>query len=1623
MPNAIDLNASSYTYVPKVRTVLDAAGGLVKADLKDAESGDDPAYGLVYGKGLQAGGTVPTAAIYLKDKDLNIFSVDADKVSMVATGTELSLFVYAADGTTDKYSFAIKGTEAVLKSNTPETLTAEAFSAAEMAAKRDLDGDSTVGAKLVKTGDDNGMLDATGGLFRVTSREQDLFVVGAPLGKAAQLDVSKATLLNSDGTAWKAGDEFTTLRAVSTTALNTTTKKQETTWTVYGTTDDGTTTAFKFGADLKLSTDEPQVLTAKDIASLEKKALRDLNNDSKFGVDIVGNALDAKTGLFKGSVLGQDFYLVGAGLKSGTAKSPTDLSGALLNPDGTAWALPTGYTVATMVKGATNTDPAYSVYVYKNPEGGEADRNTVLRFDFKAETKDGKATGDFLVDEAAVDGVEMTADDLAAAEKKATRDLNGDGVFGVRIDKAADKIGGLFAAKALGNDFLLVGKALTSSAAKPLDLSTALRNADGTAWKPEGVETVGTGGTNSANLRIVVNADSKNYEVYVKEDGGVHAKYTFDKDSYKQIGDKAELSLEDLATAEATYKRDLNGDSAFGVVVDSQRDAKAGLYIGSFENQSNIYLRAGNVKLDVGSRVAAKAKDLSMALSTDEGYWNVDEGYTVRSAFTDEDGKFVLVATGTDNPLDIRKYSFGDDNKLITDEAKTGDMDVYALAAQEAKEKRDLNKDDIVGVKFGTTLDKTGGLHTVSVGKGDNTKTFLAVGASASAIKDLSTALLDSEGNAWAVPEGETAAALVTRKTDGEVSGYDIYTKNADNQYVRHSFTAERKYNDSLEDNGKVLSAIELSDDEVGASRDINADKSVGAKVTTVVDKTGGLYQASMSGSTMTLVSGTNPGRGTALGNKVLFDTDGTSAWQADDGYKLTAVVGNSDDGYSVYAVKNSDANDVRRYTFGADRVFSEMEQLTADDLVKAEKTAGRDFNVDKAVGLNVADAVDKKGALYSANVLGKTFLVVGEVGKVLKTGKNADSAVDLSKALLDSEGGAWKQEDGWSIGGLVINKNNDGDVTGYDVYSYRKDGNEIAEVKKSSWTAKMEFVDTNPADLVSLVEVEAKQKRDLSGDNVVGFRRLGTLTAGYAGVTEARVAGNTTFMLAGANVKQGTPTNPLTSMSALLTEDGSGPWSLAGTDFKVKSVDEVQVTTDDGTVTKRHVYASNADGSEIRRYVFDKATGKLEGDPETVSAVEMAALEVTRKRDMSGDGKTGVAQASALMDGSRATGLLNVKMLGKDYLVVGNAPAAGRSINLAAALLKADGSAWAAPTEGFTLKGVYQPAEGPLEVYGTKDDKTIVRYKFDKNDADGTYTLKTADEDDDGSSVVTGVDMAKSEATARKDLNGDGAIGFKVVAEDDDNKRIRQSNGVTLGKASIDTLEVAEEGDTQTVDNPTVFIIGKTLDKMGLLADNLANTAALFASADTYWKPAEGESIKSLVQTPEAPTKLSIYAQKSTEGVTSYVRYNFEQGDDKLWLLASTDGTKDLTSTELVAEEASTKRDLNVDTAVGLKVGTEQALTGLTQAVIDEKTFFIVGSASSGTGTRPLDLTNAKLLKAKDSDDAWTPGAGISLEGFETLATVPAEGEEGAGAKYKATYTVEGEAKTQYFDASFKAL
>jgi hypothetical protein len=1569
MISSVSPSVVSTPYIPKVTAsgVLDKVGGLYEAKLPDS-SDEDLSTGFVYSaKGLTAGAPVPGGAIYLKDTEGAYFSLSADKINMVASGNDLNLYVYADDGTADQYTFGVS--DGKLKSAQPTTLNAVQFSKVEVTSNRDLDGNTGIGAALDKTsGDTAGTLDVPGGLFRVKSMGQNLFVVGKGLEKSKVIDASQSTLLTSEGAVWAPPEEdFTSFRVASVTT------KAGTNWTVYGADAQGQTTQFKFDGNKKLIDSDTKVLTARELASLEKQTLRDLNADNSFGVEITTTP-DSKSGLYKGKVLEQDFYLVGAALKSGTAKAGTDLTGSLLNTDGEAWAMADGYEVGALVKNKTG-DAAYSLYAYSTAEGG---KNDVLRFDFSSDA------GNFKVTSETADGLAMDATALASAEKSALRDLNADTVFGVKIDGDVDKVGGLYKASALGNDFLLVGKSLTSSASKPLDLSAALRNADGGAWKPDDVETVGS------NLKIV-NKGNSGYDVYVKEDAGTFAKYSFGTDYVlKANGDREELSREALATAEKSLGRDLNGDSAFGVKVDSLDLAKGGLYRGSFEDQTKVYLRSES-KLTLGSKVAANGIDLSAALQTAEGYWDVEEGYKVTAAYTTNDNEYVVVATADTDTSDLRKYTFDiPGNKLI--EGKSGDMSVIELAAAEKLAGRDLNGDTIKAVNVKLTLDKVGGLHKVGAAGATD---FYSIGAKSSEITDLSKALLNADGTAWAPPGGETDMVLSTLKTNAAVTGYDVYAKATNGSITLYSFDDKYTYKEDKEDNAKVLSLMELADAEKTIQRDINGDKSIGAVVAPKpIDKAGGLYTAKIGGEAMTIVSSAAPGKTTSLGDKVLLDALGNSPWKVDAGFSLKAAYTESNGNISVYANKDDDVKVVKRYTFDSTRVFSEAEDLTADQMVKAEKTAGRDLNADQAVGLKVATvAIDNKGGLYKASLLGKDFFVLGQT---LKTGKDAATAVDLSKALLDGDGNAWDVATGFTVGGVV--KNTDGSA---DVYTFKKTG-DLFDVKKDTWDKNMQFVESAVADPVALVEVEATAKRDFSGDGFVGFSKLSTpVGGGFQGVTEAKVSGNVTFLLAGTNLRSGTPTNPLTLKDALLNEDGSGPWQIES-GFKIKAVDD--------TGTDRMVYAikpGTAEATEeVKKFTFSKTTGRVSGEGASVSAVELAAREVLLKKDLNGDTKNGVAtvaDVTADVDGkSRSTGLLKATVMGKDYLVINKVPQANQNISLAKALLSTDGTTgWAVP-EGFSVKGVYQPEEkGPAEVYGLNADNKIVRFKFDAVEGSTSLTLKSEEDD---ARIVSGTDLAKQEAVAKKDLNGDASIGFKVTND----KVVSQSNGWTLGKAGVNA-----ETDSE------IYIVGKNLGKMGSVATNLANNAALFdATAAAYWKPDEGYSVVSVVQTADSdgvPNAVNLYAKKGATDDTpiSYLKYKFTQTDGN-WTLDSA-GPANFTSQTLVGEEATTKRDLNNDSAVGLTVLQSGTTAGLSKAEIDDQTFFLVGNLSTGTGTRPQDIS--KLLTGTD-DKAWKPTDGETLSNWRSLS-IPLDDATPTNAKFALNV---GET-VQYFDADYKNI
>lgn len=1574
--------ATGYTAPPKVlaKTSADKLDALYKVSLPDAAE-DDDGFALVYSKtALKDGTGVPATGLFLQNSDGSLFSVDisnTDKVSLVTEGKNLAIYLYKpeAAGAADKYTFNAATGISVPEDAQPASLDALAISAAEAKAARDLDGDGGIGASLVISGEGHGVLDATGGLYRVKVAGQDLYVGGTALEKSKVLDVSKAAFLNTDGSYWAPEENQLTLRVASSTAANKTL-----TWQVYGTNaETGEVTRYSFDANRKLlaTEDAVKVINGAELSIAEKATKRDLDNDSTFGVKIETTAVDSKAGLFKGSILGQSFYMIGNALKSGTAAAPTDTGGTLRGPDDEVWQISEGFSFAAAVRGTGADANKLTVYSTEG-QGGANNRNHVVKHTFTEVTDTATGLKYFQVDQATADGVDVEASELAAAEALIKRDLNGDNVFGVTVQGAADATGGLYRASALGRDFLLVGRSLTSSASKPLNLSSALLNADGTAWTPDAISNIDTDKLRIVTLsdQVAENAGMK-YQVFAEEDGGSHVVYGFDKD-FKLLAQRQELSPEDLASAEVQHRRDLNGDGAFGAVVSAVVDAKGGLYKASFESLQTVYLREPKTP-PIGSKVAAKAIGLENALRMEGEIWNLDdpEGFTIKGMYDGTDGFQHIVAVSNDDATVVQDYAFDGVNFK-----SMAERSLEEVSSLEAAAKRDLNGDNIVGVKITATADKVGGLQLGTAAGRD----FLLTGASPRAVTDLSTMLRNTEGAAWGTGEnGSFDLNLFDPKKDGLVlsgdaeTGWKLYVSKSDQSGLvirQYAFDSNRTLIED-DETGAVVSGIALADAEKAASRDLNGDRSIGARLTLALDKVGGLYKAQLDGQDFYLQSSAPPEKGVSLSDKVLLAEDGLSAWQPQG--QLTGMVQRDGGaGYEVFERVNEST--LLRHRFDANRTLQETETLNATQLADAEKLAGRDLSADKAVGARIDMAVDRVGGLYKARILGLDYYVAGNN---LKTGKDSATAINLSRALSDADGAPWTADEGYQIAGGLEREGG-----GYAVYAYTRDesGN-VSSVRRSTWDASFNFQETAEADPVELVELESRQKRDFSGDGLVGFRVLNTRSIeSYAGVTEARVSGDTKFWLVGEAVKQGSKGNPLSLRNALLNEDGTGPWYLDSS-YHIKAVDD--------TGNTRQVYVTN-DEDSVLRFSFDKSNGRViaGGEPVTVGAVELAARELQLKRDLNGDGSRGAVSVAAVGQ----TGLLDVGMLGQNYLVVGKAPAAGRSIDLSAALLNADGSGWRAG-EGITLKGVWRNSDGDTEVYGVNNsDNTIQRYTFGATEGASTLTLKG-----DDAQTLSGTALALREREAAKDLNGDSRIGFKVKEAA---PLASQPNGWSLGEAGVGTEPTDQ-----------VYIIGRNLTQMGMRANNTANAAALVASVNeetavpTYWRPDEGYAVKSILQVSDstgAVSGIKVFLQQSEMGedaTDDYLAYEFAKGEQH-WSLVRTaadEAAARMGPKEMVETEVTAKRDLNGDQAVGLKISQPPVvagtLTSLFSAQFDNTSMLIVGAnLATGTAMKPQGISGLLVKMVEDLPKAWTPDDGLTVSGLSKVTQ--ADKDEGAPAE-----------------------
>lgn len=1541
------------------------------------------------------------------------YSVYTSTAASSSTPAKVQRYDFAADGTTGNFKITAASVGGL------EIADAIELAAAEKSTKRDLNNDGIFGASI-----DNS-LDKQVGLYKASLMGQSYFLAGNLAGGSARstgLTGSLAqnlggALLNGDGTAWKiptALSGYTVKSIVSSSS--------EPKYSIYAVNADKVM-RFDFSTDAGNSNGSFKVtnasragvaVTAADMAAAEATQQRDLNDDGKFGAEIT-DTIDRGVGLYQASMMGESFYLAGhqaGGAVRQTAVNGTQaqtLAGALVNADGTAWDVASGYEASALVlTSASNaTTTTYSLYAHKT-----GDKNDVLRFDFAS-----NSAGNFVVTSASEPGVAISADALALKEALLARDLNADDEYGVSITKALDATGGLYAAQALGSTYLLAGANLSSSANGGLDLSKALLDGEGKAWTPDNVADV------SANrFTAIAGATAGDLTVYVKNDGSTasYSKYSFQ--GYKLVGNRQDITTEQLAAAEKANGRDISGDGKYGAVISAAKDLVGGLYQGSLGEHSNVYFKAAP-SLALGSLVAGNALDFTSALKDANGYWaGPDSGFTVQTAHTDGTN-FVLVAT--DGNGAVKKYSFETTSNALVD-AKSGDVNAFDLAAMEKAKSRDLDRDGIIAVRPDqAAVDSVGGLFKAS----SSGQSFFVVASTAAGVTDLSTALRDADGNAWAPGNYDR---MVLKQTS---SGWDAYVKSTASNttsYTRYSFDSSHK----LSATSDPLSDIELADAEADISRDINGDNVIGARITdtisAAISAASGLYSASVNGSDFVLASHDAGGAAVAittgasgLTGKMLFDETGKAAWST-TGYTLAGATYNLDSGgdvASVYVFAKKDADSsYHRFTFTSEHVLTKSEALSEEQIAAAGLAADPTYS-----------DVDTRGTtdLFKATVLGQDYYVVGQSG--------GNPVPDLSKALFDDAASIWQPASGFKIGGLVDNTASGGT---YDVYTYKLNsaGDAVDEVQKSSWDSDMNFMGTAAADPAALLAVETTAGRDLTGDNVVGFK-LTTLdpSLGYRGVSSATIYGSTTYLLAGNDLAQGSANAPLTLDKALLNERGSAPWAI-DSGYQIKFVS--------ATSTTRSVYAIKAGSSgaadQALRYYFDLATGKSQGAGVAVSMIQLAALEESGNTDMNGDGRVGAVTISAYSDDSAdsspsfGTDLIKASFGGQTFYAVNTATTGDDKLNLSGMLLKQDGSAWDIPS-GFTVKGVYQPSGQPLEIYGLDADGAIKQYRFSENvDSNGQrttgYTLMDAKVRADGvTNPIRGSDLATTETTAALDLNGDGAIGYRRAAGTTltSDSGSTSAAGWSLGKAAV--------SNGSNIDADQIYVVSNDFAAMSSIstssdtnADNTVAGGALLAADGSYWKPDANYEVKSISYN-STDSQVILWAQGTSSGGDKvYQQYVFEADANGRWgNIASSltadadydgDTTNDALSTAtLLGEEITATQDLNGDGAVGLIVD-DRILTSsgsnIYKAHIDTQNYYVVGtdsSVASGTPSAPADPSGLHVLMA-DATTRWEPTSGDTTDTWRLANS--AETTADANAVY--ALEINGGSTVVTFDASY---
>lgn len=1607
------------TSVDRAAARQEASAGIFKLEVLDQQL-------FVVGETLEKSKQINAAGkTLLNTEGTAAWKPDATYSTFRAVKSGNNWSVYASRTVNNEKEVTKFDFDSNLKLTSSSVLSAAQANAAEVSNKRDLNADGFFGAEVSKA------IDRTGGLYEAKFQGATMYLAqtGINSDRTGANPISlKGKLLDSQGNAWSGPATGYTLSAVvASTVLDANATAGDI--TVFAKNASNAVLKYSFstsgaGNEQRFNLDKASAnglnTTAIDLAAAEKAAKRDLNSDSTFGVGGI-TATDATGGLYKGSMLGTDFYMVGSGLKTASTGSlANDLSQALLAVDGSAWKVKEGYTVATVVQTATigvngASSNKYAVYAYKGDAAANppvtVDKNDVLRYEFESDAS-GKNV------RVTASDIKVTAQYLSEQEKTLARDLNKDDKLGANLTSTAlDIQGGLYKASLFGQDYVVKGNPGQSV----VDLSQAFLEDDGvTAWKPKAADNSTAISLVTGTFRLVMGDASPNSgdaTIYVSTGSGASSKYLkFDFEEvldgnnnvagYKQIGNSTVLSAEEMAAAEKannTQSVDLNGDGSYGVVLSEALDQRGGLFKGSLGDRTSIFFKDSPTRV-VGSKIASEAEDFGTALRNDSGYWSIDTtGKTVK-AYTDGNDYIVLVSDNADKTK-ITQYTFDttDANKL-TDEQDIS-LDDLVAAELNAAVNRDLNADGNVGVRVSTVVpDSQGGLFTVSAGGKDH----LVVDSAASNIQDLSTALRNKDGTAWESPAGTTRLVIDQQGTD-----YKLYVQTASgvNEYTFGSDYKIKEAQTRTNLDGFSLADAEKAADG-GNGRDINGDGVVGARISKTLKDTAGnfLYEAKLGNDTYTVVlPSALTGVTTDLTDKALRKADGT-AWTAGAMTLVDAevTVANGKVEKTILYMKDGAAG--KRLTFGSDGkllgtdAISDSAITQLSDSVKASYMTG--------------DYVDRTGGLFKATVLGSDIYVVGTAGN------NANAPADLSQALMIGAGStatAWKPDTNYSVGGLVTNASG-----GYDVYTYNT--TDKTDVKKSSWDSDLNFLGTVSVDAANLVDVESTQKRDINADSAFGFsiaaagiQTTAVTTPGHKGVTAVNVgAGSMTFLVAGTNLTPGSALAPIGLKDALLNAQGTAAWT-PDSGYKITSVDD--------RGTNRVVYAASTANGDYMKYEFSKTNGKLQEPGTRLTAIQMAALELDdpndatdlADKDLTADGHVGLGSITSLRVTTNSyaqgkdTGLLKATIDTNEFLVYSPGWTSGDKIDLNAALLKADGTAWSVPAD-FQIQGIYENADDELEVYGydTAASKNVM-YRFapgvdSAGSINGAYTLMPSGVAGaaTGANTLADADLARTEYDTSTDLNADGAVGYKANITPDE---LETGGTQALGKASLGTSEI-------------YFVTTAYVDALADTTGSEVGGGALYmdttGSGDlVYWKPETSEdgisyTVKSVVQNGSSVEVWALRADANALTDTTkngFVKYAFTQNADNKWVLDNaaflTDVGAPLSYDQVIANESGvdsvitgstadanyTGKDLNGDGVIGLKL--EALVSSASGSNIYKTTvkmddgngafadtdFYLVGSnLASGTAAQPLGL-DAKyvLVDGQGSTAAWAPSGTVT--------------------------------------------